>query len=129
MYSVIDGSMSNNRNEIYNNKNDVFVRELTYSFTTNCRNVSKLMLSAYFRDIDNLKELLKNEENVDNTDSSGHTAMHYAAAGGCRECIEVLLEADANIDIQDNNGTTPLMIAIKGDAGNLRYFCTPSVNY
>jgi len=45
-------------------------------------------------------------------DRGGFTAMLYAAREGCAECIQELLKAHADIDLQDPHGTTPLVLAI-----------------
>lgn len=44
-------------------------------------------------------------------DSSGQTALHMAAAGGSRECIELLLRARAHVEDRQNWGMTPLAMA------------------
>ena len=44
----------------------------------------------------------------------GDTALMHAAGNGHDTVIPLLLEADAQIDAQDNSGRTPLMIASFG---------------
>jgi ankyrin repeat protein len=44
--------------------------------------------------------------------SGGFTPLLYAARQGCRECVELLLDAGAKIDLTDPDGVTPLISAI-----------------
>ncbi|KAK2087067.1 Ankyrin repeat domain-containing protein 24 [Saguinus oedipus] len=48
---------------------------------------------------------------VDVVDSSGWTALHHAAAGGCLTCSEMLCSFKAHLNPQDRSGATPLIIA------------------
>ena len=48
----------------------------------------------------------------------GQSALHRASQGGFCEIIEILLKADAILDSVDNEGFTPLHIAVK--AGNAK---------
>ncbi|KAJ3005269.1 UNVERIFIED_CONTAM: Ankyrin repeat domain-containing protein 39 [Siphonaria sp. JEL0065] len=46
-------------------------------------------------------------------DSSGYTPLHYASRAGYLECVEVLLEAGADLDARTRGlGTTALMRAV-----------------
>lgn len=58
-------------------------------------------------------EVLCNQEGVDlyEKDSTGRTALHYAAEGGHISCIECLLNHGMNIDVGDRNKWTPLHYA------------------
>ena len=42
---------------------------------------------------------------------SGNTVLRYAACRSCAESVKALLEAGAAIDLQDNDGSTPLFSA------------------
>lgn len=44
----------------------------------------------------------------------GWTALHYAAAIGANDIVQLLLERSAYIDAESSNGTTPLMMAARG---------------
>lgn len=50
-------------------------------------------------------------------DRGGFAALHYAAREGCVECARELVKGGADIDIEDGQGTTPLVLAIM----NLRF--------
>ena len=45
-------------------------------------------------------------------DSGGLTPLLYAARENCRDCVDVLLAAGADIDLPDPDGVSPLRIAI-----------------
>jgi ankyrin repeat protein len=47
-------------------------------------------------------------------DEKGKTALHYAAASKQPQLIEVLKRFDADPNIQDNDGCTPLHISVAG---------------
>jgi len=44
--------------------------------------------------------------------SGGFTPLLYAARQGCLECVELLLDAGAKIDLTDPDGVTPLISAV-----------------
>lgn len=44
----------------------------------------------------------------------GRTPLHQAAKGGHLECVEVLLDAKADPNMQDVSGITPLLLAGAG---------------
>lgn len=45
------------------------------------------------------------------------SALHHAALGGSLELIALLLEAQATVDIKDNNGESPMYRAMWGSQG------------
>ena len=46
----------------------------------------------------------------------GSTPLHYAAENGSTEVVQVLVDANPNLDVQTENGMTPLMSTLVGDA-------------
>lgn len=50
-------------------------------------------------------------KHLHNVDSFGRTALHVAARKGCVECIGLLLDHGAMIDVKDSTGDTPLHVA------------------
>ena len=59
-----------------------------------------------------LKQLLSsNSAIVNQANFSGRTALHCACAEGYLECVNILLEYRANVDLPDCKGYTPVMIA------------------
>jgi len=49
----------------------------------------------------------------------GVTALHVAAQGGHLECINLLIEAEANVGVADDESRTPLLLAVKGNHGEV----------
>jgi ankyrin repeat protein len=55
---------------------------------------------------------------VNATTTTGSTALHLACYQGSNDCVELLLEAGAQIDARTNDGRTPLSVAVEnGHAG------------
>jgi len=79
-----------------------------------------LMWAAMGSDVKTLQLLLLYgaDVNLSATSDFGRTALHYAAARGNAELVQILFEARANLDSQDQNGDTPLVWALR-NAGNL----------
>src|SRR6202023_4133288 len=48
---------------------------------------------------------------VDQQDQHGRTALHYSARSGFVNVLDVLLDANANVNIQDWDGWTALHVA------------------
>jgi uncharacterized protein len=69
---------------------------------------SPLMIAALKGRLDFVKRLLARGADVNKT---GWTPLHYAASGGHREIMQLLLDQHAYIDAESPNGTTPLMMA------------------
>ena len=69
--------------------------------------------------VDNDTEILRNlvdmeKVNINQKSPSGLTAMHYAAAEGSCECLQVLLEYGAHVNTVDSEGCSPLDFAVRG---------------
>ena len=71
-----------------------------------------LMLAALNGDVDLVKLLITKGAEVN---KKGWTALHYAAANGHDEIAKLLLGYSAYVDAPSPNGTTPLMMAARGD--------------
>ena len=78
-------------------------------------NIDKLMDSIKRRDIENVKIILDEDRAlVDAYDETGATALHYAALGGVRELVRLLLDRGAEINSGDKQfGATPAGWAIE----------------
>ena len=55
---------------------------------------------------------------IDNTDETGSTALHYAAANGRMDVCELLLKEGAKPNIANFNGKTPFFMCVA--RGNLK---------
>lgn len=73
-----------------------------------------LMLAAIYNQIDLAKTLIQRGADVN---KPGWTPLHYASTRGHREMMRLLIENEAYIDSESENGTTPLMMAA--------YFASP----
>jgi len=49
----------------------------------------------------------------------GVTALHVAAQGGHLDCVQILLQAGATPGIEDDEKRTPLLLAVKGNFGEV----------
>jgi ankyrin repeat protein len=77
------------------------------------------MKAAANADIEKLKALVAATKVVGETDSSGWTALMYAAASSHSEPVQLLLAAGANPNHKSFSGDTPLMAsAISGAFDN-----------
>nr|XP_006815513.1 PREDICTED: uncharacterized protein LOC102803298 [Saccoglossus kowalevskii] len=55
---------------------------------------------------------------VNSQDSHGKTALHFASSRGSIECVEILLSAGADSDVQCNMGMAPIHEAVIGSSEN-----------
>ncbi|MDY7579083.1 ankyrin repeat domain-containing protein [Herbaspirillum sp. RTI4] len=69
-----------------------------------------LMIASYKGNVVAVKALLAKDVEVNRP---GWTPLHYAAASGNMEIVDLLLDASAYIDAESPNGTTPLMMATR----------------
>lgn len=69
--------------------------------------------------------------NVNHADSYGRTAMHYAAGLGCRDSVEALLRAGADVSVRDIAGftaaeyATSTVAALLGGGDEVIWFSNP----
>ncbi len=90
---------------------------LAVSLSKNIRKsvLPTLTVAAGAGDIDLVKEVLKRGDNVNERDSSGGTALHYAVLNRQSDAVVILLERGADVNARTNRGLTPLGLAeLKG---------------
>ena len=68
------------------------------------------MYAALHGSIDTAALLIEKGAQVNRT---GWTPLHYAAAGGSEQMVDLLLDRYAYIDAEAPNRTTPLMMAVR----------------
>ena len=61
------------------------------------------------RDI--LKLLIKSDVDLDKTDNRGYTPLGLAVLYGDKQTVNILTQAGASVDLQDEFGNTPLKFA------------------
>ena len=66
-----------------------------------------------------VETLLKGGENVNGTNAQGNTALHYAVATGNTEMVKLLLAHNADMNVANSKGWTPLKIAEKKNVGEV----------
>jgi uncharacterized protein len=71
-----------------------------------------MMLAALNGDIDLVKQLIDKDAEIN---KKGWAPLHYAAANGHDDVAQLLIDHSAYIDAASPNGTTPLMMAARGN--------------
>lgn len=66
--------------------------------------------------LDKLATMIE-EGTIDDSDPhvDGVTAVHVAAQGGHLDCVNILIEAGADVTVRDDEDRTPLLLAVKGN--------------
>ena len=68
-----------------------------------------LIYSARIGEIDDVKQMLEEETDVNTADkATGNSALHMACANGHTDIVKLLLQHKANINILNNSKNTPL---------------------
>eukprot|EP01041_Mallomonas_annulata_P000081 gene81-100_t len=82
-------------------------------------------------DLENLSNFLAYDRNIlEECNSQGWTTLCGAAVGGQKEVAVLLIEAGANINIQDKEGRTPLHLScLKGHTKVSRYLLEKGANH
>jgi ankyrin repeat protein len=79
-----------------------------------------LWQAAINNDVDRVSKLLEKRD-VDESDSSGLTALHYSSRLGHQRVVDLLIAEKANVDVVSKAGLTPLMLAAtQGHTGVVR---------
>lgn len=83
-------------------------------------NIFLFILVALYNDMDRLKKFIDARQ-TNKTDSSGYTALHYAARKGHLDVCNALIDAGADVNACTRSGNvTPLIRAAM--MGKLNYF-------
>lgn len=81
--------------------------------------VDALIESVKKGDTAAVKSMLQKGESVNNANSQGNTALHYAVATDNSEMVQLLMRNGADMDIKNTKGWSPLMIAEKKNVPNV----------
>jgi len=79
---------------------------------------SELHYAVVDRNLERMKELIRQGMNVNLADRDGWTPLHIAAQNNDAETARFLLDSGATIDPQDSYGNTPLFRAVFNSRGN-----------
>ncbi|KAM9837628.1 ankyrin repeat domain-containing protein 22 [Aulostomus maculatus] len=72
-----------------------------------------LMLQKQRQNVALMQEVLNSSVNVNAVDYKGNTALHYLCLRKSHPLVPLLLDTNADTDIKNNDGETPLDIAIR----------------
>jgi ankyrin repeat protein len=59
-----------------------------------------------------LEDAINNGADINDPDETGQTALHFAADKGCIDCLNLLLNAGANVNAIDQDGIGVLQTAV-----------------
>lgn len=77
--------------------------------------LTALMIAVDAGHVDVVKTLISGKADINATSTKdGFTALHLAASQADLETCRLLLDAGASLGLGSNDGTTPLMVAVKG---------------
>lgn len=77
------------------------------------KNGETIVYAAYKNDIKLFNQLFNESTDVNQRDKGGRTALHYVVLNGSREIFQRLItHADLDINVQDNDGVTPIRLAV-----------------
>lgn len=79
---------------------------------TDSADENAMMLAALNGDLDLVKLLIDKDAEVN---KKGWAPLHYAAANGHDDIVQLLIDHSAYLDTPSPNGTTPLMMAARGN--------------
>lgn len=72
----------------------------------------RLRSAAMLNNAAKLKEIIGGDCNIDDADDVGQTALHFAADRGSTACLNLLIEAGANVNAVDCDGIGVLQTAL-----------------
>ena len=81
---------------------------------------TSLIWTSFYDNTELLKWLIDNQANINHQDRNGFSALHFAAKEQCFDAIETLINNNADIELKDSNGNTPLMDAIFNSNGHYK---------
>jgi ankyrin repeat protein len=73
---------------------------------------TSLIWAAFYNNTELLKWLIDNGANINHQDRNGFSALHFVANENCFNASMILINNNAELELKDSNGNTPLMNAI-----------------
>lgn len=78
--------------------------------------VEKFLRAARARDTADCSQMLKEKpELINSVEAGGYCALHFAAFSGDIEMLRLLLEHKPDLNLENLDGNTPLVMAVKGN--------------
>ncbi|MBK9248079.1 MAG: ankyrin repeat domain-containing protein [Ignavibacteria bacterium] len=74
--------------------------------------------AAFFNNIDLLHWLIDSGANINHQDRNGFSALHFIGQEQHFESAEIVIKQNANLELKDSYGNTPLMNAIFNSKSN-----------
>ncbi len=109
--SYLDSGMMGIRQSTLSSSHDVFTNN-NVSLQSDSSPEIRLRNAALSSNTEALEQAIQDGANLDDTDESGQTALHFSADKGCIECIRLLLRAGANVNASDQDGISVLQTAV-----------------
>ncbi|XP_018082254.1 MIB E3 ubiquitin protein ligase 2 S homeolog isoform X2 [Xenopus laevis] len=107
----------------------VSILEKLLSQKTDCESPTSLVIEAAQGDTAKVMEMLQKYPDKVDIKNQGRTALQVASHLGYMEVVKVLLQANANIDLRDDEGDTALHYAAYGNqAGVVRVLLSKGAN-
>lgn len=74
-----------------------------------------LFVAVADNDVAELRKIMQKDDiDINHQSPSGLTALHYAAAEGSYECMQLLLDSGAEVELVDSQGCSALDFAVRG---------------
>lgn len=92
--------------------------------------IQRVHYIAYHNKLDELRVIIKsNDTCINAVDKFGNTGLHYAAYYNRKHVVNLLLNAGAQVDIKNNLGDTPLLLAtMKSNQDIMIMLCEHNAN-
>ena len=84
-----------------------------------CTSTTPLIKASTKGDSSSVKKLISEGANINEPDSAGATALHFATSYGHIDIVKLLIERGADIDKKDGKGYTPLFLAVCGEQASM----------
>jgi len=76
--------------------------------------------ASFYNNTALLNWLIDNGANINHQDRNGFSALHFIGKAQHYDSAKILINKNANLELKDSNGNTPLMDAIFNSKGNYK---------
>ncbi|KAF2899013.1 hypothetical protein ILUMI_07160, partial [Ignelater luminosus] len=85
--------------------------ECSGQLTEHGNSLAPLHMAIQLKNINIIRYILESKVKINQTDSNGWTALHFAASNNCIECVDDLVRKGAGLHFQSANKCTPIHLA------------------